>query len=359
MISILSKIEITHSYYKKSMYHILLIGDPHFKTSNALETNQFHQSTLAYLKSNTDIDFVVVLGDILHCHEKIHTQPFCRAVKFLTDLADERETFALIGNHDRINNNVFLTEEHPFTGLKDYNNLHIIDNTLYHISLKDSKENLFAFVPYVPNGRFKEALKINKKNETDKNEYEDCICIFAHQEFIGSKQGSFISENGDTWEEDLPSVFSGHIHQKQQLQKNIFYPGIPFQHGFGDTDDKGIYLLQISPKSKDWKTKKINLEVTPKKLYNMTLEEFETFQPPENCLIKINFLCQDTSMKKIISSNNFSEKIKKHNIEYKLKVEKTKKIIKNHSSFIDNLERRISQSEKEIQTLFKEIMSTI
>ena len=105
------------------MYQILLIGDPHFKTSNAIETNQLHQSTLKYLKSNPSIDFVVVLGDILHCHEKIHTQPFCRAVKFLSDLADERETFALIGNHDRINNNVFLTEEHPFVGLKEYPNL--------------------------------------------------------------------------------------------------------------------------------------------------------------------------------------------------------------------------------------------
>tara|TARA_R110000868_G_scaffold280075_3_gene540155 strand:+ start:97 stop:1137 length:1041 start_codon:yes stop_codon:yes gene_type:complete len=346
------------------MYQILLIGDPHFKTSNALETTQLHKSSLQYLKSNPSIDFVVVLGDILHCHEKINTQPFCRAVNFLTDLANERETFALIGNHDRINNNVFLTQEHPFTGLKEYKNLHIVDTTLYFShSSSQGEDNLFAFVPYVPNGRFKEALEINKKNESDKNEYEKCIGIFAHQEFMGSKQGAYVSEDGDEWEENLPPVFSGHMHEYQRLQKNIFYPGIPFQHGFGDSDDKAIYLLTLrTPASRGeerWETQKIELEITPKKLFNMKLEEFQTFVPPENSVIKINFMCQDTSMKKIISTKQFREKIKKHKIEYKLKVEKTKSIIKNHSSFLENLVRRISQSDKEIQESFKEIMKQI
>ncbi len=341
------------------MYQILLIGDPHFKTSNALETNQLHKSTLEYLKSNPSIDFVVVLGDILHCHEKIHTQPFCRAVKFLTDLADERETFALIGNHDRINNNVFLTEEHPFVGLKEYPNLHIVDKTLYFSSSslqKKEEEVLFAFVPYVPNGRFKEALEI--KNKENKRNYEDCTAIFAHQEFRGCKMGSIFSEDGDIWEKELPAVFSGHIHDYQRLQKNIFYPGIPFQHGFGDNDDKAIYLLSIgSPFQKGvWETEKIELDITPKKLYNMTLEQFDKFQPPEKAIIKINFQCHESTMKKMISSQKFRDKIKKHNIEYKLKVEKTKKIIKNHSSFLENLERRISQSDENVKQIYKEMM---
>jgi len=350
------------------MYNILLIGDPHFKTSNALETNQLHQSVIKYLKSNPSIDFVVVLGDILHCHEKIHTQPFCRSVSFLTNLADERETFVLIGNHDRINNNVFLTEEHPFVGLKEYPNLHIVDTTLYYptsLLQKKKKEKekeeelLFAFVPYVPNGRFKEALEFipNKENKENKREYEKCTAIFAHQEFKGCKMGAIISEEGDEWEEELPAVFSGHIHDHQRLQKNIFYPGIPFQHGFGDSDDKAVYLLTIGPPSekRDWKTEKIELDITPKKLYNMTLEQFTTFIPPEKAIIKINFQCHESTMKKMISSEKFREKIKKHNIEFKLKVEKTKKIIKNHSSFLENLERRVSQSDKQVQEIYREI----
>ena len=47
-----------------------------------------------------------------------------------------------------------MTEEHPFSSLKNSNeNLVIVDKTYY--------ENNFCFVPYVPNGRFKEAIETN------------------------------------------------------------------------------------------------------------------------------------------------------------------------------------------------------
>ena len=48
----------------------------------------------------------------------------------------------------------------------------------------------------------------------------------------------------------------------------------------------------------------------------MTLEQFEKFQPPEKAIIKINFQCHESTMKKMISSQKFREKIKKHNIEF-------------------------------------------
>ena len=44
------------------MYQILLIGDPHFKTSNALETNQLHQSTLKYLNLILQLTLLLSLG---------------------------------------------------------------------------------------------------------------------------------------------------------------------------------------------------------------------------------------------------------------------------------------------------------
>lgn len=323
------------------MDHILLIGDPHFKTSNAIETNQFHKSTLEYLEKNNNIDFVVVLGDILHCHEKIHTQPFCRAVNFLTDLSKHKKTYVLIGNHDRINNNVFLTEEHPFVGLKRHKNLVIVDKVVV--------EENYIFVPYVANGRFKEALETCLTEE----EYSKFKGIFAHQEFKGCKQGAIISEHGDVWEENLPPVFSGHIHDHQTVQSNIFYPGIPFQHGFGDSDDKGIYLLKL--KEDSWDTTKITLDIISKKLYTMKIEDFDEFKPPENTVIKINFECHETTMKKIMSSVKFREKIKRYNISYQVKVEKTKKIIKNHSSFMENLTRRIEKCSDSIKTIFKQL----
>jgi len=324
------------------MYRILLIGDPHFKISNSLETSQFHKSTIDYVDSNNDLDFIVVLGDILHCHEKIHTQPFCRAVNFLQMLANRKKTYVLIGNHDRINNNVFLTKEHPFTGMKEYKNLIIVDQVVV--------DEQFIFVPYVSNGRFKEALETKLTEE----EYSKHRAIFAHQEFRGCKMGAIVSEDGDIWEESLPPVFSGHIHDLQKLQNNIFYPGTPFQHGFGDSTDKGIYLLNLN--EDNWDTEKIFLDIVPKKLYSMKLEDFDKFKPPEKTLLKINFQCHESTMKQVMNSTNFREKIKKYNISYTVKIEKTKKIIKNHSSFMENLKRRIEKSKEEIQMIFKELI---
>ena len=76
----------------------------------------------------------------------------------------------------------------------------------------------FLFVPYVPPGRFVEAL------ETYKNiNWKDVDCIFAHQEFYGCKMGAILSEEGDKWESKWPLVVSGHIHSRQWINKNIYY----------------------------------------------------------------------------------------------------------------------------------------
>ena len=322
------------------MNRILLIGDPHFKVSNKLETDQFTKSTLEYLEENSsDLGFIVVLGDILDTHEKIHTQPFCRAVQFLTSLSKLIKTYVLIGNHDRINNNVFMTPEHPFTGMDQNDNLIIVDSTI--------QENDFVFVPYVPNGRFKEAL-----SHID-YDFSKAIAIFAHQEFKGCKMGAIISEDGDIWEENLPPIFSGHIHDFQQPQKNILYTGTPFQHSFSDKNDKANVKLFVDRDS--WKIEKICTKVTPKRLFSMKLSEFEGFVPPENCLIKINFLCQNEDFKKIISSRFFRDKIKKFNIQYKLKVEKSDKIEMISSNFVENLYSEIDKTGGEIKNLFYEI----
>ena len=61
------------------MTNILLIGDPHYKISNSIETSQFSEETLKYVSENRKIlDFVVILGDVLDTHEKIHIQPLIK-----------------------------------------------------------------------------------------------------------------------------------------------------------------------------------------------------------------------------------------------------------------------------------------
>ena len=74
------------------MDRILLIGDPHFKVGNKIQTDQLHAQVLQYLHEN-QVDFVVILGDILDTHEKINMGPFCRAMEMITDISKLKKVY--------------------------------------------------------------------------------------------------------------------------------------------------------------------------------------------------------------------------------------------------------------------------
>jgi len=43
-------------------------------------------------------------------------------------------------------------------------------------------------------------------------------------------------------------VCLGHIHKQQQMGDNIFYPGSIYRLNYGELDEKGVYIHEISPK---------------------------------------------------------------------------------------------------------------
>lgn len=230
---------------------ILTIGDPHFKASTARDVEEFISKVLITVEK-TKPDAVVVLGDILHDHERLHVSPWNNAVRFLQELSSLVETFLLIGNHDMVNNSSYLTTQHPFNCMKDHPNLTVVDTVIHRkISGVDC-----IFTPYVPPGRFIEAM------ETCDVDYKTVDVIFAHQEFKGCVLKDIKSESGDEWPEEYPLVISGHIHGRQQPQQNIIYPGTVMQHTFGEPDDKGLSLFTFVP---EFTEKRIELDL-PKRL---------------------------------------------------------------------------------------------
>ena len=319
--------------------NVLLIGDPHFKTNNVLETNRFVQETLKYVQENKDnITFIVVLGDVLDTHEKIHMQALCRANNFLLSLASYCYTYVLIGNHDRMNNKIYMTEDHPFTALKNTENIKIIDKTY--------KNDEFIFVPYVENGRFLEALETVNFNPKD-----DCKAIFAHQEFKGAQMSNIISEDGDKWPEDYPIVFSGHIHDFQQPQKNILYPGTPYQNSFYESRDKCIILLTFE--GNEYSYQKIKLDTIRKKTIKAKVSDLDNIKQEDNTLIEVilednldtikNILNKET--KEMLENRNISIKIKPQNI-------KINRDQKRSNNFEENLKRNIEKLEENTQDYF-------
>lgn len=272
----------------------LVIGDPHFKVNNVKETTAMHAKICEIARERRPT-FIVCLGDVLDRHETIHVSPLERASTFLHELSTIAPLYVLVGNHDRPNNSNFLTTEHPFNALKYWPHTKIVDTTIE----ETINGKRFLFVPYVPPGRFNEAIltlidKPQDSTETTSistesrlsNYLSGITTIFAHQEFKGAKMGAIVSTVGDEWNPSWPYVISGHIHDYDELAKNIIYVGTPIQHGFGDRDDKTIsYFTWTNEQYPE--TERIDLGLVKKMTVYISTSELATYVPPPDRQIKV------------------------------------------------------------------------
>jgi hypothetical protein len=236
--------------------NIFVIGDPHIKNSNAIQTEAL-KNTIADIiqRRNEEMDAVVVLGDILDRHDRVDIHPLSRATSFLAAIRDAlpqpKPLWILIGNHDRPNNSVFMTDEHAFNALKKWQNTVVADETIEVLTLGEVP---FLLVPYVPKGRFQEAVG---------TEFGDVVGVFAHQEFRGAPLGSIKSLDGDVYPTDAPYCVSGHIHEMCQLASNVFYTGTPYSVGWGSKDG-AVFLISYDGHGGVLKREKIVISEIPR-----------------------------------------------------------------------------------------------
>jgi len=207
---------------------ILFIGDVHIKYRNLMDLDKLEEKMMQM----KDISFIVIAGDVLDTHEIIQCQLMNRAYKLIKELKKVAPVYILVGNHDYINNQQFLTSNHWMGGMKEWDRVHVID---YPLRVVGESGHVFALVPYVPPGRLVEAL--------DKlNDWKNVACVFAHQEIRNCKMGHIKSTDGDAWDAEWPMIVSGHIHERQNVGKNVLYPGSVLNHSFG-SDNQGISKL--------------------------------------------------------------------------------------------------------------------
>jgi DNA repair exonuclease SbcCD nuclease subunit len=246
------------------MEKLIVIGDPHFKTSNVPDTDEFIEK-IYNLAQDTQPDRIIILGDLLHEHERLHTIPLNKAYEFVKKMAMISNTYILVGNHDMINNQQFLNSNHWMNAMKKWDNVTIIDTpTIIHIN----QDNFYTMCPYVPNGRFQEAL-----DTIDTLDWHHSTLIFAHQEFYGCKMGAIISSDGDQWDKSFPMVISGHIHSNQKLlDGHIYYPGSAMQHAFGDP--KCIISI-ITVNETNYTNQEIDLNLRKKRIVYHDLDNID------------------------------------------------------------------------------------
>jgi hypothetical protein len=247
---------------------VIAIGDPHFRTDNIPEVELFIDK-LEELVKNENPDFIVILGDVLHTHERLHTIPLNKAYEFVNRMRNISKTFVLVGNHDYTANCQFLTENHWMNGMKEWSNVTIVDKVIHY----DISNYKFVLCPYVPPKRFEEAL-----NTSDG--WKNATCIFAHQEFQGCKMGAIVSVDGDHWSESYPPVVSGHIHSKQTL-KNVYYCGSSMQHAFGESEKNIIPIFTWENHKSSYHLNEVDLELPRKKIVYTDVEGVGEYKLPE------------------------------------------------------------------------------
>lgn len=235
---------------------ILFIGDIHIKRNNWKEIDIL-MTVIDNDLIGKNISSIVLAGDILDSHEKIDTQLLNKAYELIDKLRKIALTYVIVGNHDYINNQQFLTTNHWMNGMKEWDNVVVVDKPIL-------TDDLFILVPYVFPGRFIEAIETT----ITRKEWNNAKCIFSHQEFKGCKMGSIISIDGDEWFENLPLVISGHIHERQWINKNIFYPGSAINHAYG-CDSQGLFLFDFNFKEMTYDI--IDLKLDKKKIITLDL----------------------------------------------------------------------------------------
>ena len=245
------------------MTKAIIIGDTHITVKNIIEVDKFIDKIVKLIDEKKP-DFVVLLGDTLDSNERIHTTPLNRAYNLIRRIRNITKLYVLVGNHDLYNNIQYLTDNHWLNALKEWNNVTIVDTV---ISENINGKN-FIFSPYVPNGRFIEAL-----NTLDVD-WKNADCIFAHQEFKNCKMESIESINGDRWSVDYPNVISGHIHLNQKPQNNIYYPGSSMPVAFEEYD-KYIIAYVIFNDEKFYDLEEIDLHLNKKEIIYVDIENID------------------------------------------------------------------------------------
>lgn len=78
---------------------VIAIGDPHFRIDNVSEVDIFIEKMINLSQSEKP-DLIVVLGDLLHTHERLHITPLNKACEFIEKLHSICPVIMLVGNHD-------------------------------------------------------------------------------------------------------------------------------------------------------------------------------------------------------------------------------------------------------------------
>lgn len=332
--------------------NVLFVGDLHFRVNNIIESKILIQSLQTIIKENHP-DFVVLGGDLLHTHERLHTVPLNLCYDLISWIAEQCQVYVIVGNHDFISNQQWLTNHHWMNGMKKWNNVFICDRPKL-IKIERFK---FLFVPYVPNGKFLKTIQ-TLVPLYGKDYIRDVSCIFAHQEFKHCDLGhNIVSDTGDdiTKETTIRQIVSGHIHKNQTIH-NIYYPGSCMQHTFQESE-RNVVAMLLFRNNEPMKIEEIEIRLPKKITKTITMDTFLNLNPAH---IKIHssdsyrliIQCEESKSRHIKKTKHYKSFLK-HNIKCVFQTQfKNRQNNSSNHSFTTLLQELIKDNH-DLQTIFK------
>lgn len=217
----------------------LVIGDLHLSGDNLAETGRACTDIVNEVQA-FPYRLVVFMGDINHTFRTMHLG----CIRVFFQMIAEIENCCpliviLVGNHDRPNNQHFLTDEHPFHALLTHAKVRVAATSVLDLTLDEKR---YAFAPYVPDGRLDSAFGASNLDANDPTWH----AAFSHQLWKGSLGNPLADEQGDEWPLNRCHMFSGHVHGYKELQPNLTIVGAAMQHHASDSQDRAVLRLDLA-----------------------------------------------------------------------------------------------------------------
>jgi UDP-2,3-diacylglucosamine pyrophosphatase LpxH len=302
-----------------NLLNLLCVGDIHLKLvgkgDHTNDSTLFGQRVIQLRDQVTNYsrklkaDMIVVMGDVLHTHERLHVDEMNCAIELLDYWALSCPTIVLVGNHDMRTNHEYCSSTHWMTTLKGHANLTVVDKPMWF-------GNIVA-MPYVYPGRMLEALDQYTPG------WHKAHAILAHQEIYGAKMGAITSCIGDKYSEEFPLLISGHIHQKQWPQSNVYYTGSSLVHCYGDDSTPTIAMVCLANPFSDHMTKIKEYEIESPKHWTGTMQCTDNIPHiPPGTIAKMIVLVGSSDEAKTWSKSNMCMELQKKNIHVVLRRKK-------------------------------------
>ena len=164
------------------------------------------------------------------------------------------------------------------------------------------------------------------------------------QTSVGFTKSEKQYEEGDIWEPGWNLVISGHIHSRQWVGENVYYPGASIQQAFGESDRNIIPVITFEDGK--YNIVEHDLRLPRKKIIYTELSKMEDLQLKDTeDQVKITLSGNYEEFKTFKKSKKYKEIISKGiKIVYKQKKIKTENLQITESSFDKILFELINQN---------------